>query len=84
MSIALQPSRSKKTGTTLLAANFHWPTFPLLPGTGSGVYSSGTPLSTFVSGDNFAPATGHLVVAELPKGPGMEQVVNATLTCSLT
>ena len=77
MSIALQQAWSLKTGTTLLAANFHWPTLPLLPGTGSGVYSSGTPLSTFVSGDNFAPATGHLIVAELPKGPGMGQVVKS-------
>ena len=75
VSVAFQQTWSLVTGTTLLAANFHNPTYPFLPGTGSGIYSSGTPLSTFVSGEDFAPATGHLIVAELPKGPGMGQDV---------
>ena len=77
VSIAFQQAWSLKTGTTLLAANFHWPTFPFLPGTGSGIYSSGTPLSTFVSGDDFAPASGCLIVAELPKGPGTGQFIES-------
>ena len=75
VSVAFQQAWSLTTGTTLLAANFHNPTLPFLPGTGSGIYSSGTPLSTFVSGEDFAPATGHLIVAELPNGPGVGQVV---------
>ena len=74
VSHAIQQAWSLTTGTTLLAANFHSPTMTF-PGTGSGIYSSGTPLSTFVSGEDFAPATGHLIVAELPKGPGVGQVV---------
>ena len=75
VSVAFQQAWSLTTGTTLLAANFHWPTFPFLPGTGSGIYSSGTPLSTFVSGEEFTPATGRLIMAELPKGPGKGEVV---------
>ena len=74
VSHAIQQAWSLTTGTTLLAANFHNPTMTF-PITGSGIYSSGTPLSTFVSGEDFAPASGHLIVAELPKGPGVGQVV---------
>ena len=73
VSLAFQQAWSLTTGTTLLAAGFHSPT--LFGDTGSGIFSSGTPLSTFVSGEDFAPATGHLIVAELPKGPGVGQVV---------
>ena len=75
VSVAIQQAWSRKTGTTLLAANFHLPADPELPSTGSGIYSSGVPLSTFISGEAFAPATGRLIVAELPKGPGMGQVI---------
>ena len=73
--LAIQQAWSRTTGTTFLVANYHSPTMTINPSTGSGIYSSGTPLSTFASGEDFAPATGHLIVAELPKGPGVGQVV---------
>ena len=74
-SVAMQQAWSLMTGTTLLAANMHDLASPLFPITGSGIYSSGTPLSTFVRGEDFAPATGHLIVAELPKVPSVGQVI---------
>ena len=75
VSVAIQQAWSLMTGTTLLAANTHDLASPLFPITGSGIYSSGTPLSTFVRGEDFVPATGHLIVAGLPKAPGVGQVV---------
>jgi len=77
MSIAIQQAWSRKTDTYLLASNYHWPQYSDFPGTGSGIYSSGTPITTFVSGEKFTPASGHLVVAKIPPdrlGEG-EQVV---------
>ena len=75
MSVAIQQAWSLKTRTNLLAANHHEPTNNHLPGTGSGIYSSGTPISTFVSGEEFTPASGHLVVAKIPPDSPGEQVV---------
>ena len=56
MSVAIQQAWSLKTRTNLLVANHHEPMNNNLPGTGSGIYSSGTPISTFVSGEEFTPA----------------------------
>ena len=77
MSVAFQQAWSRKTSTNLLAANCHWPTYPNFPSTGSGMYSSGNPISTFVSGQEFTPGTGHLVVGQMPDGPGEKVVVKA-------
>ena len=74
-SIGFQQAWSWRTGSNLLAANQHFPnkhSFPQDIGfylTGSGVYSAGEALSTFISGENFLPATGHLLLAKLPKQP---------------
>ena len=75
MSIAVQQAWSRKTGTYLLASNYHWPQYSDFPGTGSGIYSSGIPITTFVSGEEFTPASGHLVVAKIPLDSPGEQVV---------
>ena len=72
-SIAFQQAWSWKTDSNLLAANQHFPnkhSFPIDIGfylTGSGIYTRGYGLKTFISGEDFLPATGQLVVATLPK-----------------
>ena len=78
MSVAIQQAWSRRTGTTLLAANCHLPTYSSFPSTGSGIYSSGSAVSTFVSGQDFAPATGKLIVANMPpKRPYHQEVVKS-------
>ena len=74
-SVAVQQGWSLRTGTNLLAANIHLPNKASLPVdinfylTGSGIYSQGKKLASFISGENFPPATGKAVVATLDKDP---------------
>ena len=74
-SIAFQQAWSRRTGSNFLAANLHFPNkhsfskdirFYL---TGSGIYSQGHALRTFISGENFPPASGKLLIATLKKHP---------------
>ena len=77
-SIGFQQAWSWRTGSNFLAANLHFPNKHSFPQdirfylTGSGVYSAGEALSTFISGENFPPATGHLLLAKLPKQTSSE------------
>ena len=74
-STAVQQGWSLRTGTNILAANIHLPNKASLPVdinfylTGSGIYSQGKELASFISGENFPPATGKPVVATLDKDP---------------
>ena len=78
-SIAFQQAWSRKTQSNFLAANQHFPNahsfavdlkFYL---TGSGIYSSGYAATSYISGDNFPPATGKLLTATLLKDPSIFQ-----------
>ena len=79
-STAFQQAWSRRTKSNLLAANQHFPNKHSFPWdirfylTGSGLYSAGVPVSTFISGNNFPPATGQLLIGTLPKQPdGIKQ-----------
>ena len=74
-SIAFQQAWSWRTGSNFLAANQHFPNKHSFPVdirfylTGSGIYSAGNALQTFISGENFPPATGKMLLATLQKQP---------------
>ena len=74
-SIAFQQAWSWRTESNFLAANQHFPNKHSLPVdigfylTGSGIYSAGNALYTYISGENFSPATGKLLLTTLQKQP---------------
>ena len=73
-SIAFQQAWSWRTGSNFLAANQHFPNKHSSPLkkfylTGSGIYSAGKALQTYISGETFSPATGELLLATLQKQP---------------
>ena len=74
-SIAFQQAWSWRTSSNFLAANLHFPNKHSFPVdlrfylTGSGIYSQGHALRTFISGENFPPASGKLLIATLEKQP---------------
>ena len=74
-SIGFQQAWSWRTGSNLLASNQHFPKKNSFPEdirfylTGSGIFTAGEAVSTFISGENFPPATGQLVMGTLPKQP---------------
>ena len=93
-SIAFQQAWSWRTETNFLAANLHFPNAdsfpedisPVIKGfylTGSGIFSAGKALATFISGDIFAATKGHLVLATLPKDP-LEEATCTEDTCEST
>lgn len=74
-SVGFQQGWSWRTGSNFLAANLHFPnekSFVVDLGfysTGSGVYSRGNVAASYISGENFPPATGQLLTATIPKDP---------------
>ena len=90
VSTAFQQAWSRRTQTNFLASNQHFPNqnsflidlhFYL---TGSGIYSSGRALSSFISGTDFKLASGKLLVSKLPKEPSsVQQESNRTRTVML-
>ena len=91
VSTAFQQAWSRRTRTNLLASNQHFPNrnsflfdihFYL---TGSGIYSSGRPLSYFISGTDFELASGKLLISKLPMDPSssVQQDSNRTGTAIL-
>ena len=81
VSTAFQQAWSRRTQTNLLASNQHFPnrnSFPIdihFYLTGSGIYSSGRALSYFISGTDFKPASGKLLISKLPMDPNSVQRV---------
>ena len=79
-SIAFQQAWSWKTRSNFLAANQHFPnkhSFPADIGfylTGSGVYSNGYALCTYISGENFSPATGKVLITRIKKQPSTSPI----------
>ena len=76
-SIAFQQAWSWRASSNFLAANLHFPNKHSFPVdlrfylTGSGIYSQGHALRTFISGENFPPASGKLLIATLEKQPSI-------------
>ena len=79
-SVGFQQGWSWRTGSNFLAANLHFPnkeSFVVdigLYATGSGVYSRGSVAASYISGENFSPATGQLLMAAIPKDPSLSSV----------
>lgn len=74
ISIAVQQAWSRTTGTNLVAANMHCQEqFCLdvydLPATGSGIYSNGAILNSYISGEIFREGEGAIKTASVPVQP---------------
>ena len=74
VSTAVQQSWSGTTGTNLIAANIHcqeWFCLDVydLPATGSGVYSDGAVLNSYISGEIFEEGQGAVRIASVPVHP---------------
>ena len=81
VSIAVQQSWSMLTSTNLIAANIHCQAIDKricteVPATGSGIYTSGTVLTNYISGDVFPSGYGFIKSSKVPAQP-KQSIVNS-------
>ena len=77
MSIVIQQAWSMKQRINFLAANVQYVSYRgnsskvTYTSSGSGIYSSGYAKKYFISDTSFSPASGHVLIAELPDDPSV-------------
>lgn len=81
VSVAVQQSWSMLTSTNLIAANIHCQDIDKrscrrAPATGSGIYTSGTVLTNYISGDVFPSGYGFIKSSKVPAQP-QQSIVNS-------